>query len=472
MTNINNKILNILLYASFTLLGISSWIHSTFGPLITFDPIVFHLNLGIEGNIGAEPVPLWRLSKYLILGPILLFLLTQVLLKLFNDKYKNTALLLILSTVTIYSLSKHDAASAARSFISNEDYFSQLYHAPIKSEFIPPSQPRNLILIYVESLENSFRQISDHNLLAPLDELPGSTVEKFYQAPGTSWSIAGMVASQCSIPLKPFLGNKAGNLGTQLFLPNATCVSDILADNGYQQIFLVGPDLKFSGMDKFYHTHKFQRMYGRDELRHLLPDAHFGGWGEGPNDDVLLNAAFKIAKEEHQQGRHFNLTIITTDNHFPEGTPSRNCTEKEIAGGYRGTVQCTTKIIRTFLDQIMADPMYKNTDIFIMGDHLFMANGRQLKSFPSDRFIYFKHISASNNLQFARNEMTHFDVAPTILDALGFRNNSTDDFGLGRSLFKPAQHPEDISGRLDKRILNRSQVYDGFWKSVSLPTND
>ena len=116
--------------------------------------------------------------------------------------------------------------------------------------------------------------------------------------------------------------------------------------------------------------------------------------------------------------------------------------------------------------------MYKNTDIFIMGDHLFMANGRQLKSFPSDRFIYFKHLSASNSRAFARNEMTHFDVAPTILDALGFRNNSTDDFGLGRSLFKPAQHPEDISGRLDKRILNRSQVYDGFWKSVSLPTND
>jgi phosphoglycerol transferase len=466
MKNTTSKIYWFTLFFTFFFLGLSSWVHSTFGPLITLDQIIFHLNLGVSGNIGAEPIALWKLFKYLFLGPLLIFLFFFATLNFLSLKYRHLVMLLIGFIAVSYGLMKHDALSLVDSLFSTEDRFTELYQPIEKSDYTPPALRRNLILIYVESLETSLRYVSNLNVLEPLDALAGMEVNRFYQAPGTGWSIAGMISSQCAIPLKPFFGNKADKFATRLFLPAAVCLSDILADHGYEQIFLVGPELKFSGMDKFYSTHNFQRMYGRDELRKLLPETHFGGWGGGPNDDVLLDAAFNFAESEHLLGHHFNLTVITTDNHAPEGTPSRNCAEHEISGGYRGTFRCTSRIVRSFVDRIMLHPMYKNTDIFLMGDHLFMANEKQLKAFPDQRFIYFKYISSQASGKFPRDEMTHFDVAPTILDALGFKKNNSSAFGLGRSLFETVEKSNYTLKYLDRAILNRSPVYNTLWGEI------
>lgn len=458
-----NKIQYGFVFFSFFFLGLSSWIHTTFGSLTTLDQIIFHINLGFSGNVGAEPVALWRLSKYLLVGPLILFSSIILILKILRVQNKKPLLYIISFSVMYYGLVKHDSFGVIGSYFSTDDRFSEIYQKPKKSEFSTPKVKRNLILIYVESLETSLRNSSNVNVLLPIDDVPGAQIEKFYQAPGTGWSIAGMISSQCAIPLKPFFGNKADKYATNIFLPGSVCISDILADHDYMQIFMVGPDLKFSGMDKFYSTHKFQKMYGRDELKKLLPDTHFGGWGGGPNDDVLLDAAFNIAKEQHKQGQNFNLTLITTDNHAPEGTPSRKCADHELSGGYRGTFSCTSRMVRVFLDRVMQDALFENTDIFLMGDHLFMANEKQLKSFPSQRYIYFKHISNKNNKNFVRQEMTHFDVAPTILDALGMYKGKPGDFGLGRSLFEKVEDTNYTDRRLDKAILNRSSVYESFW---------
>lgn len=59
--------------------------------------------------------------------------------------------------------------------------------------------------------------------------------------------------------------------------------------------------------------------------------------------------------------------------------------------------------------------------------------------------------------------MTHFDVAPTILDVLGMYKGKPGDFGLGRSLFEKVEDANYTDRRLDKAILNRSSVYESFW---------
>jgi phosphoglycerol transferase len=302
------------------------------------------------------------------------------------------------------------------------------------------------------------------NVLQPIDSLVGMEVERFHQAPGTNWSIAGMISSQCGIPVKAFYGNKANKYASKEFLPHAVCMSDVLYEYGYHQIFMVGPDLKFAGMDKFYSSHKFQEMYGRDELRDKVDTkVPFNGYGGGPNDDVLFDAAYSVAEAQAKQGKPFNLTIITTDNHFPQGFPSLNCTESERRSGFLGTYKCTSKMVRNFVENINANSLFQNTDIVIMGDHLFMANEDQQKLFPTTRSIYFKYISKSNLPGFKRSEMTHFDVAPTILEALGFVSQDKSAFGLGYSLFDDSITNSYIPSRLDDGILNRSKVYDGFW---------
>jgi len=84
-----------------------------------------------------------------------------------------------------------------------QDYFSMHYVDPHGVK-VTPVKPKNLVLIYVESLENSYQKptLFDKNLLTSLDQFKGLTFSDFRQAPGTGWTIAGMIATQCGIPLK------------------------------------------------------------------------------------------------------------------------------------------------------------------------------------------------------------------------------------------------------------------------------
>jgi arylsulfatase A-like enzyme len=62
--------------------------------------------------------------------------------------------------------------------------------------------------------------------------------------------------------------------------------------------------------------------------------------------------------------------------------------------------------------------------------------------------------------------MTHFDVAPTVLDLLGL-GSPDRRFGLGVSLFADisadtyAAHQQQV---LSESILSNSPTYDAFWK--------
>lgn len=458
------KILGI--YISFFFFGLISWIVHTYGRHISLDQIVFHLMIGFDANAGAELPELWDLAKYIVIAPALcsaasifiIFLIVRVA----NLKFEILSYLLIISTI-IYSLNKINIIGFVKSFWG-EDYFSAVYVEPVIEDYKPPSLKRNLILIYVESLERSIANLNGVSPIQPIEDLNGMIVPKFYQAPGTNWSIAGMISSQCSIPLKSFYGNKANKYATKEFLPKAVCLSDVLNSNGYYQVFMVGPDLKFAGMDKFYSSHKFDQMLGRDELRKIIDnEIGFYGYGQGPNDDVLFDAAYSVAQDRVKESRPFNLTIITTDNHFPYGFPSPNCETADKNAGLLGTYNCTSRILRTFVDRLAANKAFYNTDIVILGDHLFMANDKQVNLFGAERSIYFKYISNTPLPKFKRSEMTHFDVAPTILHALGFSNNQVESFGLGQSVFNEIPDPNFIRSRLDERILNRSKVYDSFW---------
>jgi phosphoglycerol transferase len=110
----------------------------------------------------------------------------------------------------------------------------------------------------------------------------------------------------------------------------------------------------------------------------------------------------------------------------------------------------------------------EDTDIIIMGDHLFMASDEQIRDyFAKERRIYFKMISAESRKP-ARDTMTHFDVAPTILDLLGMRINPDEHFGLGISLFSgisPTEYERHLKQIMSDEILSPSVVYDSFWSS-------
>ena len=95
-----------------------------------------------------------------------------------------------------------------------------------------------------------------------------------------------------------------------------------------------------------------------------------------------------------------------------------------------------------------------------------MASDEQIKNnFARDRRIYFKMITADKRKP-TRDTMTHFDIAPTILDLLGMRRNPDEHFGLGISLFSKIpqeKYSKHLKQVMSDEILSPSIVYDRFW---------
>lgn len=252
----------------------------------------------------------------------------------------------------------------------------------------------------------------------------------------------------------------------QHFLPNAICLGDVLNDYGCDQYFLTAVETSFAGMDHFYGDHGYQHLFGMTQWRQRgVPESAFNGWFGALHDDTLLDQAKKVVSEAEKSGMPYNFTLITTDNHGPEGWPSGNCTISK-SRRLEDTFACNAGFVAKLINDLKAQGALKNTVVVIMGDHRFMNTPAQNNLFPAPRNVYFKIITPGNQFLPSRDTMTHFDVAPTILSALGISNTESPYFGLGISLdakLSESTYSEHLNRVMDQGILNPSLLYDSFW---------
>ncbi|WP_421356343.1 phosphatidylglycerol--membrane-oligosaccharide glycerophosphotransferase [Pseudocitrobacter faecalis] len=311
--------------------------------------------------------------------------------------------------------------------------FSIYYKEPAKS--IP--QPKlNLVYIYGESLERTYFDNQAFPDLAPeLGALKDDSIDFSHtmQLPGTDYTIAGMVASQCGIPLfAPFEGNASASLSS--FFPQNICLGDILKNSGYENYFVQGANLRFAGKDVFLKSHGFDNLYGSEELKATVDDPNYrNDWGF--YDDTVLDEAWKKFETLSKEGKRFSLFTLTVDTHHPDGFISRSCSRKryEIGGKANqsfSAVTCSQQNIAEFINRIKASPYFKNTVIVVSSDHLAMKNTAWDYLNKQDRNNLFFILRGDKPQQEVmaqkRNTM---DNGATVLDILG-----GDNFiGLGRS---------------------------------------
>ena len=451
------------------------WINRYFG-MPDIDQISYHLQFGAEGLGASDPAVVRRFVRWCIVAPLLL--LVCVLLAerwvLARGKWLSARLRAALPAAALVaaialwlsqlSIMEFVAANAG------PDYFGQHY--------VPPAQvavqginPKNLILIYVESLEAGYsdRAVFGDNLIAPLTDLDArsfaaSHFDQFEQVPGTGWTIAAMVATQCGVPLKRitvFDETTQGDV-VQAFLPNAVCLSDILARHGYRNVFMGGASPTFAGKGKFLRAHHYHEVLGREDwLRNGVPENAMNGWGL--YDEDLFGRARARLSELHAAGQPFNLTLLTVDSHEPFGHLSRSCARRGHAG-FEGVIRCSASDIAAFVEHVAARGYLPNTNIVILGDHLARRNPltAELSQLP-ERTIFNRFIS-TNTPTPNRAQLLHFDLLPTILEFTGYAVTG-GRMGLGYSGFN--QHalrpPADRLADMDRDLMNRSDEYLALW---------
>jgi phosphoglycerol transferase len=474
---------------------LSKWIERNFGAP-NLEQILYHIQFGTEGLLDADQALIHSFIKWCVLLPIVFSIFAVMterfvgcvrlyglkgaisLLIRFVVKHVNRAFIaldwliahrapiILLVAATAYWTYKVSAVGYVTAHFG-PDYFSANYISPSTVK-LQAKNPKNLVLIYVESLETTYsnENLFGTDLLASLNALQGVSFESYGQAPGTSWTIAGITATQCGVPLKSvtlYDGNVQGE-NMKSFLPNATCLGDVLAKLGYHNVFMGGAALDFAGKGKFLNDHQYHEVYGREEwIRQGVDPKDMNGWGL--YDDDLFEKA-KIKLHELQDSKQpFNLTLLTVDTHHPAGHTSKYCARRG-AQNFEDIVKCTSDQLAEFVKFIKSNGYLSNTNVVIIGDHLAMTNSvsQKLNSL-SERRIFNSFISAKPPAK-NREKILHFDLFPSILEFLGI-DVAGNRLGLGFSAFyKSDELPSP--GRLDEMnssLMNSSDTYYDLWRA-------
>ncbi len=467
--------LELLFYLiSFLLIFLPFWFKKKFG-IVYFDQLIFHLELFIKGNLVADAQIQKSLYKWLIISStistLLYFLLKKILFKKVNLTKKKEIFFFFM--LFLLSLTYNTALFKSISFNKN-DFIGKNY---LFEKIIDiNNEKRNLILIYVESLDQVFSNKTKfgENLLKPLYNIPikSAEIQNFYQIPGYSFTINSLVATHCGIPAKPIGFFKASNLkNIKKFLPNIKCLGDYTNELNYRNLFITSDQIENFGVKYFLMNHKYleSNIYDLNKLKQLGYETSKKAWRGNKNkfggihDDILLQASFDVIKKNLKKSEPFFLSIYTLDTHGPKGYPNPICLKSmfndlEIEKNFtiKNSVICTVTYLADFITKIEA--LNQPIDIVILGDHAFPGNDEE-KSRIFNKFII------KGEAKFNREKMNHLDFFPSLLHILGYKFEQ-NRIALGFNIFDEVNLDiySDFIFNLDKKLYGKSKKYLSFWE--------
>ena len=326
-----------------------------------------------------------------------------------------------------------------------------------------PEEFRNLILIYAESLEQTY--FDDEvfpGLMTQMKSIREGAVwfSDIRQYPGTGWTVAGMVASQCGIPL---ISRTHGNQILASFedpFADVTCLAEFLEGQGYLNTYIGGASLDFAGKGAFLKSNGYDLVLGRNEFP---PTAQANSWGL--YDDRLLYEAEDIIKTIADADRPFLVTLLTLDTHHPYGHPSPSCRDrKEFSQDILAAVDCSDRLLSDFVRSIVNSPLGENTVVAVVSDHLAMRNTAWSQLNSKERRLLFMILGTPLKARKIETPGSHFDIGPTLLEAMGFHNKK---LGLGRSLLSNSAGGVIAAGLEEQDIASMDISY--LFPKIALP---
>ena len=338
------------------------WALSTWSNL-TMDEIIYHLTAqlgGVDKNI------LRSFALTALLPAVSCALLIILLLRRPGRILCAGCSALILSLAV--SLAWFDQQLHVLSWIraqrTDSTFIADHYADPATVQMTFPQKKRNLVYIYLESMETTYADAASgggktSNLIPQLTRIAqenedfsgDSTLLGGGNVAGAStWTMAAMFAQTAGLPLKISIDGSAMEQ-QPTFFPGVTALGDILNAQGYEQVLLVGSNATFGGRRLYFSTHGDYAMrdlvYAR--TNGWVPSGYGVFWGF--EDEKLFDFARNEFTRLSTQDAPFNLTLLTVDTHFEDGYLCRLCENTYGSDQYANVIACSDCQVAAFLDR-------------------------------------------------------------------------------------------------------------------------
>ena len=311
------------------------WMFHTWSNL-TMEELMFHLQAPLEGTNEGMIVDYLNTCAV----PAILILLTMILILLSCRKQKKCFWITLISVVVSVSAmatsvraawNKLDVGGYTESQSTYSTFVDDYYVDPAGVEITFPEQKRNLIYIFLESMETTYTDIEngggfEENFIPELTKLAQEN-EDFsgndnqlnggYPMPGATWTMGAMFAQTSGLPLNIPIDDNAMNTQDSFF-EGAVTLGDILEDAGYSQTLMIGSEADFGGRKLYFTEHGNYDIldfnYAHDN--NLIPQDYRVWWGY--EDEKLFGFAKEKLLELADGESPFNFTMLTVDTHFED----------------------------------------------------------------------------------------------------------------------------------------------------------
>lgn len=390
----------------------------------------------------------------------------------------------LLTVTGLYTWNRLDIGEYIKNQMTDSDFINLYYVSPAETELVFPEKKRNLIYIFLESVETtyadeesgggfSFNCIPELTDLAQEYEDFSGTEEQLNGGnvmPNTSWTAAAMFGQSSGLPLITSIDASAA-AEESAFMPQTITIGDILNEAGYNQTLLIGSDATFGSRRTLYTQHGDYQIKDYEYAREVgwIPWDYNVWWGY--EDQKLFEFAKQELLELSTSDEPFNLTMLTVDTHFEDGYFCERCEDIFDGNVYADVMACSSRQVAEFVAWVQEQEFYENTTIVLTGDHLTMdADFCETVDTAYERKTYTTYInSAVESKSDAYRVYTTLDMFPTTLASLGVEIKG-NRLGLGTNLYSEEKTLAEQFGvdYLASELEKRTEFVQNMMEGISV----
>jgi len=454
-------VVTIIFGCSTTIVMVCSWAKKTFN--VSLNAIINTLLSPLKGTSSDTVIPAIKYCLPMVLLVILICLIYAV----WDNKKENKVVRIAVSIASLLSVvfallyvqSSYDIIGYIRAKGQETSFYKDNYIAPDRVNIQNPEEKRNLLLIYLESMEMTYADVENggaqeinympYSVQLAKDNISFSNTEKtggIYPIEGATWTMSSLFTSSSGLPFA-FPVDANDMEGEASFASGVYTLGDFLAEQGYTQEFLCGSDASFAGRRTFFEQHgnyDIFDLYTAREKGYIAED-YYEWWGF--EDEIL----YKIAKDEllrlSESEEPFNLTMLTVDAHHIGGYVCKLCGD-EYENVTANVINCADRQLNEFIEWCKKQAFYEDTTIVLVGDHPRMDSSLvgDISFFERTLYNCFINITESDEINQYNREASMLDMFPTILSGMGYQIDG-NRLGLGVNLFSDEKTALEEFGR-------------------------